>query len=208
MARHARRERAVLVNLLTEAGPDAPLLIAGWTTRDLAAHLVVRERRPAGLGIVVKPFAGHLESVRLKVRERPWETLVATFASGPGVGPFALPMMDETLNVIEFFVHAEDIRRARKGWEPRALDAGMDEAIWKRLTKLVRVLTRACPVGLVLRHPDGRTAVAHRGSPAVTVTGDAGELTMFVYGRQDAARVEIEGGPEGVAAVKAAPLGL
>jgi uncharacterized protein (TIGR03085 family) len=208
MPRHARRERAALAHLLTEAGPDAPLLIPGWTARDLAAHLVVRERRPAGLGIVVKPLAGHLESVRLKVRERPWDTLVATFASGPGVGPFALPMMDETLNVIEFFVHAEDIRRAREGWEPQPLDAGLDEAIWKRLTKLARVLTRACPVGLVLQHPDGRIAVARRGMPAVTVTGDAGELTMFVYGRKDAARVKIEGVPEAVAAVEAAPLGL
>lgn len=208
MPRHARRERAALALLLAEAGPDAPLLIPGWTTRDLAAHLVVRERRPAGLGIVVKPLAGHLESVRLKVRERPWETLVATFASGPGVGPFALPMMDETLNVIEFFVHAEDIRRARPGWEPRALGAGMDEAIWKRLTRLARVLARGCPVGLVLRHPDGRTIVARRGNPVVTATGDAGELTMFAYGRLDAARVELEGTPEAVAAAEAAPLGL
>lgn len=35
------------------AGPDAPTLGAGWKTRDLAAHLVVRESRPdAAAGVI------------------------------------------------------------------------------------------------------------------------------------------------------------
>jgi uncharacterized protein (TIGR03083 family) len=41
----ARAERAALCDLFDEVGPDAPTLCAGWTTRDLAAHLVIRERR-------------------------------------------------------------------------------------------------------------------------------------------------------------------
>src|SRR5262249_52743320 len=36
-------ERAELCDLLDELGPDAPTLLDGWTTRDLAAHLVLRE---------------------------------------------------------------------------------------------------------------------------------------------------------------------
>ncbi len=35
-------ERAALADLMAELGPDAPTLCEGWTTRDLAAHLVVR----------------------------------------------------------------------------------------------------------------------------------------------------------------------
>ena len=46
--RHARAERASLCDLLAEVGPDAPTLCEGWTTALLAAHLVVRERRPDG----------------------------------------------------------------------------------------------------------------------------------------------------------------
>ena len=42
----AATERADLCDLFRAVGPDAPTLCEGWTTRDLAAHLVVRERRP------------------------------------------------------------------------------------------------------------------------------------------------------------------
>ncbi|HEY4794287.1 MAG TPA: maleylpyruvate isomerase N-terminal domain-containing protein, partial [Mycobacterium sp.] len=41
----AQRERSALVSTFRLVGPDAPTLCAGWKTRDLAAHLVVRERR-------------------------------------------------------------------------------------------------------------------------------------------------------------------
>jgi hypothetical protein len=36
-------ERAPLCDLLDELGPQAPTLLDRWTTRDLAAHLVLRE---------------------------------------------------------------------------------------------------------------------------------------------------------------------
>src|SRR5690349_11008507 len=50
----ARTERAALCDLLVTVGPDAPTLCEGWTTRDLAAHLAVRDRRPdAAAGIVL-----------------------------------------------------------------------------------------------------------------------------------------------------------
>lgn len=67
---------------------------------------------------------------------------------------------------------------------------------------------RKAPVGLVLRRPDGQTAVAHKGTPVVTVTGEPGELLLFASGRQDAARVELEGDKEAVARVSTAELGM
>ena len=42
----AARERAALVRTLRDAGPEAPTLCEGWATKDLVAHMVVRERRP------------------------------------------------------------------------------------------------------------------------------------------------------------------
>ncbi len=49
----ARAERAALADLMLEVGPDSPTLCGDWTTRDLAAHLVLRERRPEAAGLVV-----------------------------------------------------------------------------------------------------------------------------------------------------------
>src|SRR5438067_1422161 len=47
-------ERARLADLLDELGPDALTLLPPWTTRDIAAHLVLRERDPlAGPGLVL-----------------------------------------------------------------------------------------------------------------------------------------------------------
>jgi hypothetical protein len=37
-------ERTQLADLFDELGPDAATLLEPWTVRDLAAHLVMRER--------------------------------------------------------------------------------------------------------------------------------------------------------------------
>ena len=46
MPTHSSAERAALADALTAAGPHRPTLCDGWTTTELAAHLVTRERRP------------------------------------------------------------------------------------------------------------------------------------------------------------------
>ena len=61
----ARAERNALCDLFLEVGPDAATLCAGWHARDLAAHLVVRERRPdIAPGLFLPALAGHSEKVR------------------------------------------------------------------------------------------------------------------------------------------------
>ena len=58
-------ERHELASLLLEVGPDAPTLCEGWTTRDLAAHLVIRQDRvDAQAGIVIRQLSGWTERVR------------------------------------------------------------------------------------------------------------------------------------------------
>lgn len=210
MATHARAERAHLVQALTEAGPDAPTLCEGWTTRDLAAHVVMRERRvDAAAGIMVKAFSQRTERVQAEFAARPWSELLEMLAAGPSRRtPLGLAPIDEAANVVEFFVHCEDVRRAKPGWEPRLLDAGLTETLWKRTAGIARLAGRRAPAGLVLRRPDGQTTVAHKGTPVVTLTAEPGEVVLFMSGRQGHAIVEMDGPEDAVAAVRAAKFGL
>ncbi|MFZ3556873.1 TIGR03085 family metal-binding protein [Streptomyces sp. BH055] len=195
MSTHAKRERLLLADLLEASGPDAPTLCEGWNTRDLAAHVVVRERRPdAAGGLLVKQLASRLERVQAEFAEKPYEELIQLIRTGPPrFSPFSLKQIDEASNAIEFYVHTEDVRRAQPDWTPRELDPVFADVLWSRLERMARVMGRKAPVGLVLRRPDGQTAVAHRGTPVVTVTGAPAELVMFAFGRQEAADVEMDG---------------
>src|SRR5215208_3763328 len=96
----ARAERLALCALFLQLGPDAPTLLDDWTTRDLAAHLVVRERRPdAAAGIVMPVLARHAERVRVQERERPWPELVALVREGPPVwNPMRVGRVDTIAN--------------------------------------------------------------------------------------------------------------
>lgn len=203
MSTFAKRERLLLAELLETAGPDAPTLCEGWRTRDLAAHLVVRERRPDAVGgAVIKPLASRLERVMEEYAAKPYEELLQLLRSGPPrFSPFAVKQVDEAANTVEFYVHTEDVRRARPDWTPRELDPVFQDALWSRLERSARLLARGVPTGLVLRRPDGQTAVAHRGAPVVTVTGEPSELLLFAFGRQSAAAVELDGDKEAIARV-------
>ncbi|MGW7299238.1 TIGR03085 family metal-binding protein [Streptomyces sp. NPDC054829] len=200
MSTFAKRERLLLADLLEAEGPDAPTLCEGWTTRDLAAHVVVRERRPdAAGGILIKPLAARLERVMAEFTDKPYEELIQLIRTGPPrFSPFALKQVEEMSNTVEFYVHTEDVRRARPGWTPRELDPVFQDALWSRLERTARLMGRTAPTGLVLRRPDGQTAVAHRGTPVVTVTGEPSELLLFLYGRQSAAEVELDGDKEAI----------
>ncbi|MGW3492687.1 TIGR03085 family metal-binding protein [Streptomyces sp. NPDC001020] len=200
MSTHAKRERLLLADLLEAAGPDAPTLCEGWTTHDLAAHVVVRERRPdAAGGLLIKQLASRLERVMAEFAAKPYEELIQLIRTGPPrFSPFTLKQIDEMSNTVEFYVHTEDVRRAQPGWTPRQLDPVFQDALWSRLERMARLTGRRAPAGLVLRRPDGQTAVAHRGAPVVTVTGEPSELLMFALGRQGAADVELEGDEDAV----------
>ncbi|MEU6177973.1 TIGR03085 family metal-binding protein [Streptomyces coeruleorubidus] len=201
MSTHAKRERLLLADLLETAGPDAPTLCEDWTTRDLAAHVVVRERRPdAAGGILIKQLAPRLDRVMAEYTDKPYEELIQLIRTGPPrFSPFSLKPVDEMSNIIEFYVHTEDVRRAQPDWSPRELDPVFQDALWSRLERTARLMGRSVPTGLVLRRPDGQTVVAQRGAPVVTVTGEPSELVLFSYGRQSKAKVELDGDEDAIA---------
>lgn len=205
----ATDERAALCDLLDELGPDQPTLCAGWQTRDMAAHLVVREHRPdAAPGILLSALAGYTKRVQDAYARRPWRELVDLVRGGPPAWwPTRIPAVDKLVNSIELFVHHEDARRGQDGWEPRAPDATRDATLWSGLRRAGRMTLRRSPVGLVLRRPDGEEIVVRRGPGTVTVTGEPGELLLFAFGR-DAARVGFEGDQAAIAAVRGLNRGL
>jgi uncharacterized protein (TIGR03085 family) len=195
-----RAERQALSDALIDAGPDAPTLCQGWTTGDLAAHLVVREHRPDAVpGIMVPLLAGHTDKVRLRYRDSmPYADLVALFRAGPpGWSPLTLPAVDAALNTTEYFVHHEDVRRAGEGWEPRELPAAIEEGLWRRL-RGARIVLRRLPVEITFVDPAGRTQRVTTGGRLVRVHGPASELLLWALGRKDAARVRLTGEAEAV----------
>ncbi|MFG1666662.1 TIGR03085 family metal-binding protein [Streptomyces sp. Y7] len=201
MSTFAQRERLLLADLLEAEGPEAPTLCEGWQTRELAAHVVVRERRPdAAAGLLIKPLASRLDKAMEEFAAKPYEELIQLIRTGPPrFSPFQLKQIDEASNTIEFYVHTEDVRRAQPDWTPRELDPVFQDALWSRFERSARLVGRSAPTGLVLRRPDGQTAVAHKGTPVVTVTGEPSELLLFAYGRQNAAKVELDGDENAVA---------
>ena len=206
----AQSERHALCNLFLEVGSDAPTLCEGWTTRDLAAHIIVRESRPdAAGGILIKPLAAYGEKVRKGVAQRDWKTLVEAIRNGPPrISPMRLTFIDRLTNTVEFFVHLEDVRRAQSNWEPRTLIDDLESQLRTSITQGGRLFARKSPCGLVLQITQGSAIVAKKGEPAVTVTGEVGELIMFVYGRQNQARVELSGPVDLVQAVRSTAFGV
>jgi uncharacterized protein (TIGR03085 family) len=200
----AQQERKTLCDLFVERGPDAPTLCEGWVTADLAAHLVVRERRPdSGPGLVWPALAGYTDKVRRAVRDRtPWEKLVETVRRGP---PLLLRPFDGPMNTVEFFIHVEDVRRARAGWEPRPISPELADALWARIGP--GGMAKRVPATIVVTSP-GRADKEHGTGPRLTLAGDPGELTMFGAGRQAAARVEITGNAALAAQLRSASLGV
>lgn len=205
---YAQDERAALAALLDETGPDGPTLCEGWQTRDLVAHLVLRERRPdAAVGVMGGPLAGYTARLQQQYLGRhSYPELIGLFKAGPpSLSPFAIPGADEAANTVEYFVHHEDVRRAAQGWTERPVSAGLEDALWKRL-KGARLFLRSAPTGIVLaREGDGKLdlIVAKNTVPSVTVTGSPAELTMWSMGRVSAAHVTLDGPDEAVAKLAA-----
>lgn len=216
---YARDERVALCALLDELGPGAETLCEGWKTLDLAAHLVMRERRPdAAIGIIGRPLARYTEHVMHGMSERtPYPLLVEMIRTGPPrFSMYAIPGADARLNFGEYFVHHEDVRRAQPGWEPRALDSGMNEEIWRQLSR-ARLLLRKVPVGIEFARDDAaeqasgqrvvRMTVRPR-TPVVTVIGGPAELLLWTFGRTSAAQVRLEGAEADVRALREARWGI
>ncbi len=184
------RERRELCELLEQLGPDTPTLCEGWTTADLAAHLVLREHF-------------HRSTPRRLAAEKAggFPLLVARVRAGPPPVPWRIPGARTLLNGIEYFIHHEDVRRAN-GRGPRPCTPELQGLAWRTNGFLGRRLARRLrPFGLQLRTPDGRRRVFGR-EPRAIVEGDPEELVLFLSGRRSAATVALAGDAAAIEALR------
>jgi uncharacterized protein (TIGR03085 family) len=207
------QERVALCDLFDSLGADAPTLLDGWTTKDLAAHLVLRERDPvAAPGLVLSGpparFAERRTAAMVERREFAW--LVARLRSGPPPGFFRLPWVRSFPSLNEFFVHHEDVRRAN-GLGPREnLTPALEAALWRNVQRGSRYLSRRLRgTGLdIVWAGTQRRITVRTGDSAADLSGPPGELLLYLFGRQAAARVAVAGPPAAVVAVQNTRFGM
>lgn len=211
MRLRAPAERASLCDLLDERGPDAPTLCDGWATGDLAAHLVVRERSPLGAaGIRLPVLAAATTRAMRRRRREPFPALVNQLRRGGPLAPDG--RLGETLHLLEFVVHRQDILRAGPDWDPSAPsepDAELDAAVFGQLRRARGRLARGIPdgVGLLVRSYRHGSIDVRRGPVVVVVDGEPVELALWLFGRVRASRAtaqRLSGPRQVVAGVEAA----
>jgi uncharacterized protein (TIGR03085 family) len=202
-------ERARLCDLFLATGPDAPTLCEGWSTLDLAAHLVMRETDPRG-GVVIlggERAAGLETKLMDRARAQGYERLVERLRSGPPAFPWRVPGLRGILNTTEWFVHHEDVRRAN-GEGPRT-DAELDAALWPYVRRMAPLMLRRIKgAGVALSAPGHGEVPAKGTGPSARVEGGPQELMLFLNGRRSAAQVEVTGPDAARAAVDGADLGV
>jgi uncharacterized protein (TIGR03085 family) len=192
------RERQELADTLERLGPAAPTLCEGWDAAHLAAHLVVRERRPdalVGLGAEATGLGGPIAAWPHRLEDElrtstPYADVVNRLRAGPPAwSPMAWEGVGAALNTTEFAIHHEDVRRAQPDWSPRTLPREDQDALWGAAGLFAR--RAAGRRGLVLRRTDVSGAEKRFGAGGRTVEGEPLELLLWAAGRRDAARVTV-----------------
>jgi uncharacterized protein (TIGR03085 family) len=209
MVSWSAHERAALVDALTTVGPDAPTLCDGWSAKELAAHVYVRERRPdASLGVLpLGPLSAYTDRVMQSVlRVHDYTEVVDRLRTPPPL--WRVTRLDAALNLVEFFVHTEDVRRPN-GLPRRDLPPSFEEAVWRRLSKQARLSFRRSGLRVRLVPSVGEPVeTGPADADRVEVRGRPGELLLLAYNRKDAADVELAGAPAAQAQLRDARLGL
>jgi len=208
-------ERAALAQALREAGPDAPTLCTGWRSRHLAAHVVLRESAPlVAAGIAVRPLNRRTERAIQVLGDRSaddaaYAALVDRVARGPARWN-PMGWYGDAGNLLELYIHTEDVRRGAGPVPPLTLAAAHTEALWERLAKQAPLLYRRAKVGIVLVVPGGPRKAVRRptaDSGTVVLRGEVGELALHAFGREGAAHVDILGDPADVERLQVATTG-
>ena len=210
--RPARIERRAFCDELARLGPDQPTLCSPWTTKDLAAHIVVRDRRPdAAAGITLPFLSSHTAAVQAKTAaSTSFDQLIDMIQNPPWFSLAAFGATDNATNTAEFFIHTEDARRAQPGFTARGLDPAVTRVLAGQLKLMTRLRLRRFP-GLITINLNGYAEPLIAGSnagPELTMTGDVGEITLFLSGRQRASDVQLDGPDHLVERLRSADLGL
>src|SRR5262249_3900784 len=126
----------------------------------------------------------------------------------PRASVAGIATLDRLTNTAEFFIHHEDVRRAGPDWSPREIPEELAATLYGQLRATARLRLRRFPARGTIASPGRESVTAGGGEATLTVTGDAGELTMFFSGRQRAARVTVDGPDELADRLRRARLGV
>lgn len=193
----AQKERERLAALLLKVGPDAPTLNEGWTTHDLAVHLLIREAKPAAApGIFIDALSGVTDKETEKQKARPYDEVVREWAAGP---PLWVKPFDSAMNTSEHFIHHEDVRRGGGEVKPREFSQAVNQELFALARRFGKLTLRNAPVPVILTPPTfppatlgDKAGVAERGDRVLRVSGEPGELLLWASGRK-AVEVELTG---------------
>jgi hypothetical protein len=97
------------------------------------------------------------------------------------------PLVARLVDLAEYAIHHEDVRRAQPGWAPRRLPREVQDELWTPST----LFARRARGGVVLRRTDVDGAEQRIGSGTRTVAGEPMELLLWAAGRRDVARVTV-----------------
>jgi uncharacterized protein (TIGR03085 family) len=173
----------------------------------------VRERDPlAAPGILIPQLEKLAKRSARRMADQDFTALVERVRSGPPRwSPMALPAVDRVLNTLEYFVHHEDIRRARPGWAPRELTDREKRVLFKSAAVAGKGLVRPAGVPVEIRWTDGerrRSAVLRKGDEPVVVSGEPPELTVFLFGRAQHTGLSFEGPQDRIDKLTSGRLGI
>lgn len=215
MTSYAVTERFDFADTLAYTRPDAPTLCDPWTAAQLAAHVILRERSLTQAANQLPVDAARRWSHDRIIRyaeEVPYDELVRRVHDGPPRwSPLAVPAVAERVNLLEYVVHHEDVRRAGpQPLPPRDIPGDRRAAIWSQLRSAARLTLRQAPVGVVLVGLDDAPVVARTpvDGQSVVVSGDPVELALVAFGRQRVAIVEYSGDESSVAKLVGAAIKL
>ena len=204
---YAQIERQELCDLFESVGPDHPTLCEGWSAADLAAHLVLRENSLKAVGLVAPGFLAKklAKATKKLAKKKSFEELVDKVRSGP---PFYLKRFDEAMNLFEFFVHHEDVRRGVSGFTPRTDINDLEDALWAKQERFSKLLVRGLKdVDLKLLSSSGETIHLGGGGKPVVLEGKPSELALFLFGRRDSSEVKLTGDSEAINEMNTGKLG-
>ncbi|ALC06155.1 hypothetical protein CDES_08815 [Corynebacterium deserti GIMN1.010] len=203
----AQTERNALAISLLAKGPEAPTLCGDWTTKDLAAHLFVREHKPGSTVLSLLPGKQDpAEAEFSKALARPYDELVKEWQAGPkGLNPWRA--FDSIANGMEHFIHHEDVLRGALKPGDDIIERPLPAAHQKELLRIIKLLAPRLvksprpiilqPVGLPRVVLHDKRGVADEGGDVCRIRGGVGEIVLWVSGR-DVVDLSFEGNSEGV----------
>ncbi|GAB4096194.1 TIGR03085 family metal-binding protein [Brachybacterium horti] len=204
-----RSERAQIADALAQLGPAAPTILPGWGARDLLDHLLLRERFwTLQLGGALPGPAGTALTQRKEAAlGLPWEQKVALLREGPGrLSPAG--RADALTGDLELLIHHEDLRRAQDGWRPRRITPEVERAAWRGIGVFARLSLRVDARVTLVSPRGGKQVGPRRAEGSLRVHGEVLELLLWVTGRDEVARVQIQGDLAGLAALREGRRGI